>query len=51
MTYDDLSDEDKIRQSIEFVAIGHAIPKSLADFLKEINLYELIVNPGEVVDE
>lgn len=51
MAYSELSDEDKIEQAIKFVAVGAALPVALADFLKEINLYELIVTPGEVADE
>lgn len=51
MAYSDLSDEDKIEQAIKFVAVGTPLPVVLADFLKEINLYDLIVTPGVVQDE
>ena len=50
MAYADLSDEDKLRQAIDFVAVGQPLPKTLIEFLREADLYELIVNPGTVED-
>ena len=46
MAYNDLSDEDKLEQAIQFVALGQPLPPVLEAFLKENNLYDLIVNPG-----
>jgi len=50
MAYTDLSDEDKLRKAIDFVAIGQPLPSTLTQFLREADLYELIVNPGTVED-
>lgn len=44
MAYADLSDEDKLEQAIRFVAVGQPLPAVLEQFLRENNLYELIVN-------
>lgn len=49
MAYQDLSDEDKIKQAIEFVAIDQTIPTALAAWLIEVGLYDLIVGPGKEV--
>ena len=46
MAYADLSDEDKLEQAIQFVAVGQPLPPYLEDWLREQHLYELIVNPG-----
>lgn len=45
MAYEELSDEDKIKQSIDFVAIGQPLPEVYITFLREMDLYDLIVNP------
>jgi len=50
MAHADLSDEDKLRQAINFVAVGQPLPSALTVFLREADLYELIVNPGTVED-
>lgn len=46
MSYLDLSDEDKLEQAINFVAIGQPLPDALETFLKDSGLYDTIVNPG-----
>lgn len=46
MSYEDLSDEDKVLTSIGFVASGTPLPAALRDFLKKEELYEAIVAPG-----
>ena len=48
MAYTDMSEEDKIEQAINFVAIDQPIPPALVEFLKSVGLYELIVSPGKV---
>lgn len=45
--YDDLSDEDKIRTAMEFVARGADIPEPLIRFLKSVRLYSAITKPLE----
>jgi hypothetical protein len=50
MAYTDLSDEDKLRKAIDFVAVGQPLPLTLIEFLRSADLYELIVNPGTVED-
>jgi hypothetical protein len=47
--YNDLDDEQKIEESIKFVATGTDLPDELKDFLVENNLYDLIVQPVESV--
>ena len=44
MSYNDLSDEDKLNQAIQFVAVEQPLPPVLEQFLREQMLYELIVN-------
>lgn len=44
--YKELSDEDKLMQAIEFVAVDQPIPPELEAWLRENNLYELITAPG-----
>ncbi len=51
MAYTDMSDEDKIEQAINFVAIDQPIPPALVEFLQSVGLYELIVSPGKVEDD
>lgn len=50
MAYAELSDEDKLRQAINFVAVGQPLPETLIEFLREADLYELIVNPATFED-
>lgn len=50
MSYQDLSDEDKLAQAITFVAIGQVLPQALIEFLKEQNLYDVITQP-EIYDD
>lgn len=47
MAYTDLSDEGKLNTAIKFVATGQPLPKTLLEFLREADLYELIVSPNE----
>lgn len=47
MSYQDLSDEDKIETAIKFVAVDQPLPSELVRFLKEVGLYDLIVGPGK----
>lgn len=47
MAYTDLSDEDKVRTAINFVAEGHPLPKELREFLESEGLYDAIVYPQE----
>lgn len=51
MAYEDLSDEDKVLQAIEFVARGASMPAVLVEFLKSIGLHELITAPQEITDD
>lgn len=51
MAYEDLSDEDKLLQAIGFVARGASMPVVLVDFLRSIDLYELITAPQEIKDD
>lgn len=44
--YDQLSDEAKLELAIDFVAKGSELPEKLAEFLRELGLYQLIVNPN-----
>lgn len=46
MSYQDLSEIDKIEQAIEFVALGQPLPDVLEAFLVASGLYDQIVNPG-----
>lgn len=48
MSYDNMSDEDKIIKAVEFVARGVTIPYQLRRFLEDNGLYELVTNPTEV---
>lgn len=48
MSYETLSDEDKIITAIGFVARGVEIPTKLRHFLEEHNLLVAITNPLEV---
>ncbi len=50
MAYTDLSDEDKIEQSINFVAMGQPIPYELSEWLREVGLYDMIVLPASNED-
>lgn len=45
MRYADLSDEDKIRLAIDFVAQNQPLPETLTSFLVEAGLYDAIANP------
>lgn len=45
MSYEDLSDEDKVLTAIEFVARGAAMPYQLRTFLENEGLYDMIVQP------
>lgn len=51
MSYEHLSDEDKVMEAIRFVARGAAIPWQLKEFLIQEKLYDLIVNPVEITNE
>lgn len=44
--YTGLSDEDKLMQAIEFVAVNQPIPPELEVWLRDNGLYELITAPG-----
>lgn len=46
--YNDLDDEAKIMQAINFVATGAPIPEALEEFLRANGLYEIIVKPGDI---
>jgi len=46
MAYADLSDEDKVKLAINFVANDQPLPRTLTEFLRGADLYELIVNPN-----
>lgn len=46
--YNDLDDEAKIMQAINFVATGAPIPEALEKFLRANGLYEIIVKPGDI---
>ena len=50
MSYENMSDEDKVLQAIEFVARGAVMPHQLRSFLEEQGLYELIVQPTQIGD-
>ena len=43
MTYKELSDEDKIMQAMQFIAVGQPIPWALEEFLREADLWEVLV--------
>lgn len=45
--YTDLSDEDKLELAIKFVAQGQPMPEPIEQFLRDNQLYELIISPGE----
>lgn len=45
MSYEHLSDEDKVLEAIKFVARGVTMPHQLKEHLEANQLYELIVNP------
>lgn len=51
MSYEHLSDEDKIITAIGFVARGVTIPHQLRDFLEGAGLFDLITKPEEVQDD
>ena len=44
--YEDLSDEDKIKLAIDFIAQSHPIPKVLKEWLIENELYDLLTFKG-----
>lgn len=46
MPYDDLDDESKLNLAIQFVAQDQPIPPALELWLIEVDMYDLIVNPG-----
>ena len=46
--YTELSDEDKIEQSIRFIAVGQPLPEHLKNFLVNAGLYDMLVKPGEL---
>lgn len=50
MAYEHLSDDDKVLEAIRFVAKGETIPNVLKEFLEQENMYDLIVNPKELID-
>lgn len=50
MSYELMSDEDKILQAFDFVARGVPIPNVIAQFLRDEGLYDAIINPVEVID-
>lgn len=45
MSYEHLSDEDKVITAIGFVARGVTMPYQLREFLEKQNLYDLVTNP------
>jgi hypothetical protein len=45
LSYQDLSDEDKLEEAIRFVAMGQPLPDTLDRFLREAGLYEAIMHP------
>ena len=47
MGYDDLTDEDKLEEAINFVATGQPLPTKLEAWLREAGLYDLVINPQE----
>ena len=48
MGYNDLTDEDKLEEAINFVATDQPLPEALKEFLVEAGLYDLVMNPVEV---
>lgn len=50
MSYELLSDEDKIIQAFDFVARGVPLPNVIADFLKREGLLDAIMRPVEIKD-
>lgn len=50
MSYENLSDEDKIITAIGFVARGVTMPEHLKQFLESENLYTAITQPMEIDD-
>ena len=44
--YTDLSDEDMLELAIRFVAQNQPLPPAIEARLRELELYDLIVNPG-----
>jgi hypothetical protein len=43
LSYDLLSDEDKLEEAIQFVAVGQPLPDTLEAFLRDAGLYDAIV--------
>lgn len=50
MSYESMSEEDKILQAFDFVALGVPIPNVIADFLKAEGLYDAITQPVEIIN-
>lgn len=50
MSYESMSDEDKILQAFDFVARGVPIPNTIAEFLRMEGLYDAIISPVEITD-
>lgn len=51
MSYENLSQDDKVELAIKFVALGQPLPEALRLFLVEHDLHDKIVNPGIVEAE
>lgn len=47
MGYNNLSDEDKLTEAINFVALGQPLPDALVEFLHEAGLYDCVVRSSE----
>lgn len=45
MSYNELSDEDKLEEAIKFVARDQPLPETLDTFLREAGLHEAITLP------
>ena len=51
MSYESMSDEDKILKAFDFVARGVPIPTVIAEFLVREGLYESIIKPMEITHD
>lgn len=51
MSYESMSEETMILQAFDFVARGVPIPTHIAEFLKQEELYDAIIQPVEIPSE
>jgi hypothetical protein len=47
VSYENLSDEAKLEQAIQFIAAGQPLPQELVDFLVAENLYDAVCSPPD----